>query len=56
MDNIQISVVPGGLVGYPRAYKNQFRLFNSHRVHMLVRTFSCTKKKQKISGKREIVS
>ena len=34
--------VPGGLVGYPRAYKNQFREFNSHRVHIrvLVGTFS----------------
>ena len=33
-----------GLVGYPRAYQNQFREFNSHRVHMLVGTFSCIKK------------
>ena len=35
--------VPGGLVGYPRAYYNQFRGFNSHRVHILVGTFSCIK-------------
>ena len=35
--------VPGGLVGYPRAYNNQFREFNSHRVHILVGTFSCIK-------------
>ena len=37
---------PGGLVGYPRAYSNQFREFNSHRVHLLVGTFSCVQKKQ----------
>ena len=35
--------VPGGSVGYPRAYLNQFREFNSHRVHILVRT-SCIKR------------
>ena len=32
-----------GLVGYPRACKNQFCDFNSHRVHILVGTFSCIK-------------
>ena len=36
--------VPVGLVGYPRAYQNRFRAFNSHRVHLLVGTFSCIKK------------
>ena len=35
--------VPGGLVGYPRACENQFREFNSHRVHILVGAFSCIK-------------
>ena len=36
--------VPGGLVDYPRAYQNQLREFNSHRVHIvLVGTFSCIK-------------
>ena len=25
--------VPGGLVGGPRAYQDQFRGFKSHRVH-----------------------
>ena len=35
--------VPGGLVGYPRAYRNQFGEFNSQRVHILVGTFSCIK-------------
>ena len=34
--------VPGGL-GDPRAYQNQFREFNSHRVPILVGTSSCTK-------------
>ena len=29
-------IVPGGLVGYPRAYTNQFRDLNSHHVHVLV--------------------
>ena len=28
---------PGGLVGYARAYENQFRDFNSHRVHIRTR-------------------
>ena len=32
--------VPGGLVGYPRAYKNLFRDFNFNRMHILVGTFS----------------
>ena len=32
--------VPGGLVAYPRAYLNQFREFKSHRVHILVGSFS----------------
>ena len=41
--------VPGGLVGFPGAYRNQFREFNSHRVHILVGTFSCVK--TLISGK-----
>ena len=37
--------VSGGLVGYPRACQpNQFREFNSHRVHILLETFSCIKK------------
>ena len=36
-------LVPGGLVGYPRAYENQFREFNSNRVHILVETFSWIK-------------
>ena len=45
--------VSGGLVGYPRAYQNQFRGFNSHRAHILVGTFSRIKL---ISGKRESVS
>ena len=35
--------LPGGLVGYPRAYYTQFREFNSHRVHILVGAFSCIK-------------
>ena len=30
-------------LGYPRAHKNQFREFNSHRVHMREGTF-CIKK------------
>ena len=46
--------VPRGLVSYPRAYKNQFRCFKSHRVQILVGTFSCIKKL--ISGERESVS
>ena len=47
--------VPGGLVGGPRAYQDQFRGFKSHRVHArIVRAFSCRKKM--ISGKRESVS
>ena len=36
--------VPGGLVCYPRDYKNQLREFNSHRVHILVGSLSCIKK------------
>ena len=51
---IPLHGVPGGLVGYPRAYQNQFREFNSHRVHILVATFLCIKKMN--SGKRESVS
>ena len=46
--------VPGGLVGYPRAYQNQLRDFNSHRVHILAGFFSCIKKLN--SAKRESVS
>ena len=45
--------VPGGLLGYPRAYYISFREFNSHRVRILVWTFSFEKM---ISGKRESVS
>ena len=50
--------VPGGLVGGPRAYQDQFRGFTSHRVHMLAGTFSCMKKLtiNINSGKRESVS
>ena len=36
--------VPGGLVGYPRDYRNQFCEFNSHRVHTLAGTSSWIKK------------
>ena len=31
--NIGVQCVPGGLVGGPRAYQDQFRGFKSHRVH-----------------------
>ena len=51
--------VPGGLVGYPRAYQNQFlREFNSHRVHIqvLVWTFSCIKNDQRKSREREFAT
>ena len=46
--------VPGGLVGGPRAYQDQFRGFKSHRVHARGRDFFLRKKM--ISGKRESVS
>ena len=36
---LPINDVPGDLVGYPRAYLNQFPEFNSHRVHILLGTF-----------------
>ena len=39
----QVAGVPGGFVSYPRAYSNRFREFNSHRVHILVGTFSWVK-------------
>ena len=45
--------VPGGLVGGPRAYEDQFRGFKSHRVN--ARGFFLQKKKM-ISGKRESAS
>ena len=45
--------VPGGLVGGPRAYQDQFRGFKSHRVHARRDFFLHTKL---ISGKRESVS
>ena len=32
-----IAGVPGGLVGCPRAYQDQFRGFKSHRVHIHAR-------------------
>ena len=48
------AVVPGGLVGGPRAYQDQFPGFKSHRVHKLVGAFSFIKKM--ISGKRKSVS
>ena len=37
---------PGGLVGYPRAYKNHLLEFKSRGVHILVQvgTFYCIKK------------
>ena len=41
--------VPGGLVDYPRAYYNQFREFNYHRVHMLVRRDFFLKKKKRLA-------
>ena len=30
---VNVTYVPGGLVGDPRAYQDQFRGFKSHRVH-----------------------
>ena len=36
--------VPGGLVGGPRAYQDQFRGFKSHRVH--ARGFFLQKKEE----------
>ena len=38
--------VPGGLVGYPRAYQNQWCGFNSYGVHILVGIFLALKKIQ----------
>ena len=46
--------VPGSLVGYPRAYYNQFREFNSHRVHYSQGLFLALKKI--ISGKGDRAS
>ena len=46
--------VPGGLVGYPRSCQNQSRKFNSHRVHILVGTFSCIKIDQRKTREREL--
>ena len=47
------SGVPGGLVGGPLAYQDQYRGFKSHRVHAR-RDFFLHKKMT--SGKRESVS
>jgi len=52
-DNNVHTGVPGGLVGGPRACQDQFREFESHRVHAH-RDFFLHKKL--ISGKRESVS
>ena len=49
-----IAGVPGGLVGGPRAYQDQFRGFKSHGVHAR-RDFSLLKQID-YSGKRENVS
>ena len=45
--------LPGGLIGGPRAYQDQFRRFKSHRVHAGRGVFL---HKKMISGKRESVS
>ena len=50
---IAVAGVPGGLVGGPRAYQDQFREFKSHRVNAR-RDFLLQTKL--ISGKRESVS
>ena len=48
--------VPGSLVGYPRAYQNQFREFNSHRGHILAGTFSCIQSDQREARERELAT
>ena len=51
-----IARVPGGLVGYSRAYRNHFCEFNSHRVHILVGTFSCKKVDWRKAQERELAT
>ena len=53
---LMLCSVPGGLVGYPRAYKNQFREFNSHRVHILVGSFSCIRIDWRKARERELAT
>ena len=49
--------VPSGSVGYPRAYENQLREFNFHRVQTLAGIFSCIKKNdQRKARERELAT